>query len=197
MPITDIDRLIQMLAKLPGLGPRSARRAALSLINNPDAVMRPLALALTTAADNVKACSICGNLDTTETCAICTDTRRDGLLICVVEQVGDLWALERSATYSGHYHVLGGVLAPLDGIGPDDLAIDALVARAKNSDVTEIILATSATVDGRTTAHYISERLEGFVAKITVLAHGIPVGGERDYLDDGTLAAALRDRHTV
>ncbi|MBT3553296.1 MAG: recombination protein RecR [Rhodospirillaceae bacterium] len=197
MPITDIDRLIQMLAKLPGLGPRSARRAALSLINNPDAVMRPLALALTTAADNVKACSICGNLDTTETCAICTDTRRDGLLICVVEQVGDLWALERSATYSGHYHVLGGVLAPLDGIGPDDLAIDALVARAKNSDVTEIILATSATVDGRTTAHYISERLEGFVAKITVLAHGIPVGGELDYLDDGTLAAALRDRHTV
>jgi recombination protein RecR len=159
--------------------------------------MRPLALALTTAADNVKACSICGNLDTTETCAICTDTRRDGLLICVVEQVGDLWALERSATYSGHYHVLGGVLAPLDGIGPDDLAIDALVARAKNSDVTEIILATSATVDGRTTAHYISERLEGFVAKITVLAHGIPVGGELDYLDDGTLAAALRDRHTV
>ena len=197
MPITDIDRLIQMLAKLPGLGPRSARRAALSLINNPDAVMRPLALALTTAADNVKACSICGNLDTTETCAICTDTRRDGLLICVVEQVGDLWALERSATYSGHYHVLGGVLAPLDGIGPDDLAIDALVARAKNSDVTEIILAPSATVDGRTTAHYISERLEGFVAKITVLAHGIPVGGELDYLDDGTLAAALRDRHTV
>lgn len=197
MPITDIDVLIQMLAKLPGLGPRSARRAALALINNPDVVMRPLAQALTSAADNVQACSRCGNLDTTEICAICTDTRRDAALICVVEQVGDLWALERGATYSGLYHVLGGVLSPLDGIGPDDLAVDALVARAQGSAVTEIILATSATVDGRTTAHYISERLEGSGAKITVLAHGIPVGGELDYLDDGTLAAALRDRHTV
>ena len=197
MNISDIDRLIQMLAKLPGLGPRSARRAALALINNPDAVMRPLAQALTSAADNVKACSRCGNLDTTDICAICTDPRRDGALVCVVEQVGDLWALERGATFGGHYHVLGGVLSPLDGIGPDDLAIDALVARTKYAAVTEIILATSATVDGRTTAHYISERLEGSGAKITVLAHGIPVGGELDYLDDGTLAAALRDRHTV
>jgi recombination protein RecR len=197
MNISDIDRLIQMLAKLPGLGPRSARRAALALINNPDAVMRPLAQALTSAADNVKACSRCGNLDTTDICAICTDPRRDGALVCVVEQVGDLWALERGATFGGHYHVLGGVLSPLDGIGPDDLAIDALVARSKDAAVTEIILATSATVDGRTTAHYISERLEGSGAKITVLAHGIPVGGELDYLDDGTLAAALRDRHTV
>lgn len=197
MPISDIDRLIQMLAKLPGLGPRSARRAALALINSPDAVMRPLAQALTAAAENVKACSRCGNLDTTDICAICTDPRRDGALVCVVEQVGDLWALERGATFSGHYHVLGGVLSPLDGIGPDDLAVDALVARARDAAVTEIILATSATVDGRTTAHYISERLEGSGAKITVLAHGIPVGGELDYLDDGTLAAALRDRHTV
>jgi len=197
MNISDIDRLIQMLAKLPGLGPRSARRAALALINNPDAVIRPLAQALTSAADNVKACSRCGNLDTTDICAICTDPRRDGALVCVVEQVGDLWALERGATFGGHYHVLGGVLSPLDGIGPDDLAIDALVARSKDAAVTEIILATSATVDGRTTAHYISERLEGSGAKITVLAHGIPVGGELDYLDDGTLAAALRDRHTV
>ena len=194
MPITYIDRLIQMLARLPGLGPRSARRAALTLINNPDAFMRPLAQALTSAADNVKACSRCGNLDTTDICSICTDPRRDATLVCVVEQVGDLWALERSATYSGHYHVLGGVLSPLDGIGPDDLAIDALVARARGQEVAEIILATSATVDGRTTAHYISERLEGLVAKITVLAHGIPVGGELDYLDDGTLATALGAR---
>ncbi|MFP6734868.1 MAG: recombination mediator RecR [Rhodospirillales bacterium] len=197
MTTTDIDRLIQMLAKLPGLGPRSARRAALALINNPDAVMRPLAAALTAAAENVKACSACGNLDTIDPCAICTDTRRDAALICVVEQVGDLWALERGATYSGLYHVLGGVLSPLDGIGPDDLRIDSLVARAQDRGVTEIILATSATVDGRTTAHYIAERLEGSGAKITVLAHGIPVGGELDYLDDGTLAAALRDRHAV
>ena len=197
MTTTDIDRLIQMRAKLPGLGPRSARRAALALINNPDAVMRPLAAALTAAAENVKACSACGNLDTIDPCAICTDTRRDAALICVVEQGGDLWALERGATYSGLYHVLGGVLSPLDGIGPDDLRIDSLVARAQDRGVTEIILATSATVDGRTTAHYIAERLEGSGAQITVLAHGIPVGGELDYLDDGTLAAALRDRHAV
>jgi len=197
MSTTDIDRLVQMLAKLPGLGPRSARRAALALINNPDAVMRPLAAALTKAADSVSPCSVCRNLDTEDPCSICTDARRDGTLICVVEQVGDIWALERGATYSGRYHVLGGVLAPLDGVGPDDLAIDALEARVQAPGINEVILATSATVDGRTTAHFISERLEGIPAKITVLAHGIPMGGELDYLDDGTLAAAFRDRRAV
>jgi recombination protein RecR len=197
MSISEIDRLIQMLAKLPGLGPRSARRAALSLINNADAVMRPLAQALLTAAENVKPCSVCNNLDTTDPCAICSDGRRDQALLCAVEQVGDLWALERGASYRGLYHVLGGVLSPLDGIGPDDLAIDGLVARARGNGVAEVILATSATVDGRTTAHYIAERLEDADVQITVLAHGIPVGGELDYLDDGTLAAALRDRHSV
>ncbi|MAF49708.1 MAG: recombination mediator RecR [Rhodospirillales bacterium] len=197
MSHSDIDRLIQMLAKLPGLGPRSARRAALSLIGNRDSVMRPLAAALQSAADNVKACSNCRNLDTTDPCAICSDPRRDASLVCVVEQVGDLWALERTASFRGHYHVLGGVLSPLDGIGPDDLSIDGLIGRAKGDAVKEIIMATSATVDGRTTAHYISDRLQETSVKLSVLAHGIPVGGELDYLDDGTIAAALRDRRSV
>lgn len=194
MSTTDIDRLIQLLAKLPGLGPRSARRAALHLIKNRESLLKPLGMAMEAAAENVKSCSTCGNLDTSDPCAICTDAKRDLSLICVVEEVADLWALERTASFRGRYHVLGGVLSPLDGVGPEDLAIDGLLARAKESAVSEIILATGATVDGKTTAHYITDRLGDTGVTISELAHGIPVGGELDYLDDGTLAAALKDR---
>jgi len=194
MSITDIDRLIQMLAKLPGLGPRSARRAALHLIKNRESLLQPLSTAMEAAADNVNSCSTCGNLDTADPCTICTDAKRDQSLVCVVEEVADLWALERTASFRGLYHVLGGVLSPLDGVGPEDLTIDRLLARARQDQVKEIILATGATVDGKTTAHYITDRLAGAVIAISELAHGIPVGGELDYLDDGTLAAALKDR---
>ena len=201
MSTTDIDRLIQMLSKLPGLGPRSARRAALHLIKNRESLLKPLGLAMEAAADNVKSCGVCGNLDTADPCAICTDPMRDQSLVCVVEEVADLWALERTATFRGLYHVLGGVLSPLDGVGPEDLAVDSLLARAREDRVQEVILATGATVDGKTTAHYITDRLLNSVANagvtVSELAHGIPVGGELDYLDDGTLAAALKDRRGV
>ena len=190
----DIERLIQLLARLPGLGPRSARRAALHLLQKREALMRPLASALVTAAANIRACAVCGNLDTVDPCAVCADARRDAATICVVEDVADLWALERTAAFTGRYHVLGGTLSALDGVGPDQLNIAALVGRASDAAVREVILALGATVDGQTTAHYIADRLAGTGVAVTRLAHGVPVGGELDYLDDGTLTAALKAR---
>ncbi len=197
MSTNDIDRLIQLLAKLPGLGPRSARRASLHLIKHRDSLMTPLARALEAAAESIVPCGICGNLDTADPCAVCADPRRDNSVICVVEEVADLWALERTASFKGRYHVLGGVLSPLDGVGPEDLNIDRLVGRASSEEVKEIILATGATVDGQTTAHYVTDRLADCGVSISALAHGIPVGGELDYLDDGTLSAALKARRQV
>ena len=194
---SDIDKLIQLLAKLPGLGPRSARRSAFQLLKKKDSVMIPLASALQMVADKVQICNQCGNVDTLNPCHVCEDTRRDQTIICVVEEVADLWALDRSETYKGLYHVLGGTLSALDGVGPDDLNIAELVDRAAREEVTEIILALNATVDGQTTSHYIAERLQDSNVKVTALAHGVPVGGELDYLDDGTLAAALRARGQV
>jgi recombination protein RecR len=195
--VNEIDRLIQLLSKLPGFGPRSARRAALHLIKNRESLLKPLGLAMESAAEKIQTCSNCGNLDAANPCSICSNIKRDRSTICVVEEVADLWALERSATYSGSYHVLGGVLSPLDGIGPDDLMLDGLMARAEVESVTEVILATSATVDGKTTAHYITERLVNCDVNVTALAHGIPVGGELDYLDDGTLSAAMKERRGI
>jgi len=189
----EIDRLIQLLARLPGLGPRSARRAALDLLKKGEASMGPLADALTVAAARITSCSRCSNLDTPISCHICTDARRNKSAICVVEEVADLWALER-ASYGGHYHVLGGVLSALDGVGPEDLSIIDLVNRAAEPDVTEVILAMNATVDGQTTAHYITDRLIDCNVSVTRLAHGVPVGGELDYLDDGTLIQAMKAR---
>ena len=190
----EIERLIQLLARLPGLGPRSARRAALFLIKKREAVMAPLAGALQTAMDKIEVCRTCGNIDSQNPCAICTDPRRDGAAIVVVADVADLWALERAAAMPARYHVLGGTLSPLDGIGPDDLTIEALVKRAYDPAVSEIILALNATVDGQSTAHYITDLLHEAGVKVTRLAHGVPVGGELDYLDEGTLAAAIRSR---
>ena len=194
---TQIDQLIQLLAKLPGLGPRSARRAALHLIDRKESLLRPLAQAMSQAADSVSPCEICGNLDSVQPCAICRDQRRDGSLICVVESVADLWALERSGVFRGRYHVLGGTLSALDGIGPEDLNVGALLDRAGEAAVAEVILATNATVDGQTTAHYLAEKLADRGVKVSGLAHGVPVGGELDYLDDGTLATALGSRRPV
>lgn len=191
---SEIERLIQLLARLPGLGPRSARRAALQLMARKETLMRPLAAALAEAADRVVACSICGNLDTQDPCGICTDPRRDAAVLCVVEQVGDLWALERAAATAGRYHVLGGTLSALDGVGPDDLNIAGLVTRIAQGGVEEVVLALNATVDGQATAHYITDRLDGTGVRISQVAHGVPVGGELDYLDDGTLSAAMRAR---
>ncbi|WP_127520267.1 recombination mediator RecR [Mesorhizobium sp. Z1-4] len=190
----EIERLIQLLAKVPGLGPRSARRAALHLIKKKEQLLIPLSGAMAEAVEKVKVCSTCGNIDTADPCTVCTDPRRDGSTIIVVEDVADLWALERSAALSARYHVLGGTLSPLDGIGPDDLTIDQLVARVAEGGVTEVVLAVNATVDGQTTAHYITDRLAGFETRVTRLAHGVPVGGELDYLDEGTIAAALKSR---
>ena len=193
----EIERLIQALAKLPGLGPRSARRAALVLLKKRDALLRPLTTALSETDAAVHACTTCGNLDSADPCNICSDPRRDASTLCVVEDVADLWALDRAAIFSGRYHVLGGVLSALDGIGPEDLSIAGLVERAKKPEVSEVILALSATVDGQTTAHYVSDRLADCGVTISRLAHGVPVGGELDYLDDGTLAAALKARRPV
>ena len=197
MVSADIENLIALLAKLPGLGPRSARRAVLHLIKRRESLAQPLTKALSDAIDNVKTCSVCGNLDTLDPCPLCTDPKRDAGLICVVEDVADLWALERAKVFQGHYHVLGGVLSALDGVGPEDLNIPALIERTGGGEIREVILATSATVDGQTTAHYLSDRLAGAGVEITELAHGVPVGGELDYLDDGTLGAALKDRRPV
>jgi recombination protein RecR len=190
----EIERLIQLLARLPGLGPRSARRAALFLIKKRELVMAPLAAALQTAIEKIDMCRICGNIDTQNPCTICTDPRRDAWLIVVVADVGDLWALERARAVNARYHVLGGTLSPLDGIGPEDLTIDALIKRAHDPAVKEIVLALNATVDGQSTAHYITDLLHECGVKVTRLAHGVPVGGELDYLDEGTLAAAMRSR---
>ena len=191
---SSLENLIRRLGRLPGLGPRSARRAVLFLLKNRDRLMLPLAQELHDIARTVRPCVDCGNLDTTDLCHICRDDRRDKSRICVVEDVGDLWAMERAAVFRGRYHVLGGTLSALDGRGPDDLAIDRLLHRAQAGEVIEIILALSATVDGQTTAHYIAEKLAPFNLDVTRLAHGVPVGGELDYLDDGTLAQALKAR---
>jgi recombination protein RecR len=192
-----IDRLIQLLARLPGLGPRSARRVALFLIKKRESLLLPLSKALEDVAENIQNCPVCSNLDTVTPCIICRDQKRDPTIICVLEEVADLWALERTASFKGRYHVLGGRLSALDGIGPEDLNIGSLVERVERDSIGEIILATNLTVDGETTAHYIAERLEPTGVKVTRLAHGVPVGGELDYLDDGTLTAALRARRTV
>ena len=189
-----LDRLIKLLAQLPGLGPRSARRAVLRMIKAPDRLMTPLAEALAAAAVKVRPCSQCGNVDTTDPCGICADPRRDPAILCVVEEIADLWALERARAFSGRYHVLGGVLSALDGVGPEDLSIGKLIERAGADQVGEVILATNATVDGQTTAHYITDHLTTCGVKVSRLAHGVPVGGELDYLDDGTLTAALKSR---
>jgi len=193
----EIQRMVDLIARLPGLGPRSARRAALFLLKRQDALLRPMAEALADAADKIDQCKTCGNYDTLQPCAVCQATGRDDGLICVVEDVPDLWALERAGAFRGRYHVLGGVMSALDGIGPEDLTIGLLIDRIKTGDVREVILALNATVDGQTTAHYIAEQLEGLGPDVTRLAHGVPVGGELDHLDDGTLATALRSRRGV
>jgi recombination protein RecR len=190
----EIERLIQLLARLPGLGPRSARRAALHLIRKREELLGPLAEAMRVAKDKIVTCSVCGNIDTSDPCSICADRRRDPSTILVVETIGDLWALERAGVMSAQYHVLGGALSPLDGVGPDDLNLSKLVGRVAEGGVKEVILAVNATVDGQTTAHYITEILAHLNVKCSRLAHGVPVGGELDYLDEGTLAAALRSR---
>lgn len=190
----EIERLIQLLARLPGFGPRSARRAALHLIKKREALMEPLAAALQTAIARIEVCRTCGNIDSQNPCTVCSDPRRDRSLIVVVADVADLWALERARATAGLYHVLGATLSPLDGIGPQDLNIDALAARARAPEVREVVLALNATVDGQTTAHYITDMLHDADVRVTGLAHGVPVGGELDYLDEGTLSAAMRQR---
>lgn len=193
----ELETLAAALARLPGLGPRSARRAVLHLLKKRETALTPLLRALEVVNDRLSTCEICGNIDTVNPCQICADPRRDARALCVVEDVSDLWALERSRLFPGRFHVLGGHLSALDGIRPEDLAIDALVARISAGGIDEVVLAMNATLDGQTTAHYIAERLERFPVRLTQLAHGLPVGGELDYLDDGTLAQALRARRPV
>ena len=190
----EIERLINLLAKLPGLGPRSARRAALDLIRKRDAVMRPLAEAMALAAERIKTCGTCGNIDVNDPCSICAAPGRDKTAICVVQDVGDLWAMERAGAFRGQYHVLGGTLSAIDGVRPEDLRIAGLITRAEAGGIVEVILAMNATVDGQTTAHYITDHLEKSGVNVSRLAHGVPVGGELDYLDDGTITAPLRSR---
>ncbi|MBL8698893.1 MAG: recombination protein RecR [Alphaproteobacteria bacterium] len=193
----ELERLIQLLGRLPGLGPRSARRAVLDLMKKREQLLLPLSEALREAADKVVTCATCGNLDTIDPCTICSDERRDPRTLVVVEDVGDLWALERAGATKGRYHVLGGVLSALDGVGPDDLSVAGLVRRVQAGGVGEVILAMNATVEGQTTAHYVADRLSGLGCSVTRLAHGVPVGGELDYLDDGTLVAALKSRRSL
>jgi recombination protein RecR len=190
----EVEKLIGLLAKLPGMGPRSARRAALKMLQQPEARMLPLASALAEAARAVKACRLCGNLDSRDPCSICTDPQRDCSLICIVEGVGDLWALERASVYRGLYHVLGGTLSALSGVGPEDLNVASLLTRIAEGGVSEVILALGATVDGATTAHWLTDRLKPLGVVVTRVAQGVPIGGALDVLDDGTLAAALRAR---
>ena len=197
MASTEIEGLTQALARLPGLGPRSARRAVLHLMKKREGALEPLLAALTRVAANLSTCDTCGNLDTANPCSICRDTRRDARLLCVVEEVADLWALDRSRLFPGRFHVLGGRLSALEGIRPEDLSIDALVARIAAGGIDEVVLAMNATLEGQTTAHYLAERLEKFPVRLTQLAHGLPVGGELDYLDEGALAQALRARRPV
>ena len=198
-PLTgpEIQRLIDLLGKLPGLGPRSARRAVLHLVKKKESLLQPLADAMVDAAEKAVICGTCGNVDTRDPCTICVDTRRNATSLCVVEDVGDLWALERAGAHKGRYHVLGGTLSALDGIGPEDLHMGKLIERAAAGEITEVILAMNATVDGQTTAHYITDKLSGIGLTISRLAHGVPVGGELDYLDDGTLTAAMKSRRPV
>ena len=193
----ELETLASALAKLPGLGPRSARRAVLHLLKKRETALTPLLRALEVVNDRLSTCETCGNIDTVNPCQICADPRRDARALCVVEDVSDLWALERSRLFPGRFHVLGGHLSALDGIRPEDLAIDTLVTRISAGGIDEVVLAMNATLDGQTTAHYIAERLERFPVRLTQLAHGLPVGGELDYLDDGTLAQALRARRPV
>lgn len=190
----EIERLIALLGKLPGLGPRSARRAALAMLKRREQLLEPLADAINDARAKVRTCSTCGSLDTADPCAICADTARDGGLLCVVEEVGSVWALERASAFRGRYHVLGGLLSALDGMGPEKLRVAALLERVRAGAVREVILALPATVDGQTTAHYLAERLQPSAVPVTMLARGVPVGGDLDWLDDGTIAQALRAR---
>ena len=197
MASSEIEALTQALARLPGLGPRSARRAVLHLLKRREAAMTPLLRALEKVNANLSVCAVCGNVDTANPCTICADTRRDTRLLCVVEEVSDLWALDRSRLFPGRFHVLGGRLSALEGVRPEDLSIDKLVSRVAAGGIDEVVLAMNATLEGQTTAHYLAERLESFPVRITQLAHGLPVGGELDYLDEGTLAQALRARRPV
>lgn len=197
MASPEIDALTQALAKLPGLGPRSARRAVLHLLKKRETALEPLRAALEAVGDRLTDCSSCGNVDTTDPCAICADPRRDSRALCVVEEVADLWALDRSRLFPGRFHVLGGRLSALDGVRPEDLSIDLLIRRIEGGGIDEVVLAMNATLEGQTTAHYIAERIERFPVRVTQLAHGLPVGGELDYLDEGTLAQALRARRPL
>ncbi|MCW3798798.1 recombination mediator RecR [Sphingomonas sp. BN140010] len=197
MASQEIEALAGALARLPGLGPRSARRAVLHLMKRRESALVPLLAALQTVADKLSTCSTCGNVDTADPCSICRDPRRDTASLCVVEEVADLWALDRARLFPGRYHVLGGRLSALEGVRPEDLAIDTLVRRVSAGGVDEIVLAMNATLEGQTTAHYLAERLEKYPVRLTQLAHGLPVGGELDYLDEGTLAQALRARRPV
>ncbi len=193
----EIERLIQLLGRMPGLGPRSARKAALALLKRRHELLVPLALAMNEAAEKIVSCGICGNLDTVEPCSICRDEGRDGSLIVVVEDIGDLWALERAGVVSARYHVLGGVMSPLDGVGPDQLNIPRLLERASGGAVKEVLLALNSTVEGQSTAHYVTEQLESSGVAVSKLAQGVPIGGELDYLDEGTLAAAIKSRRRM
>ena len=193
----EIESLSAALARLPGLGPRSARRAVLHLLKKRETALVPLLRALENVSDKLSTCDTCGNVDTTNPCGICADPRRDARMLCVVEDVADLWALERSRLFPGRFHVLGGRLSALEGVRPEDLNIDGLLSRMVVGGIDEVVLAMNATLEGQTTAHYIAERIEGFPVRISQLAHGLPVGGELDYLDDGTLAQALRARRPV
>ena len=197
MASQDIETLVQHLARLPGLGPRSARRVVLHLLKKREALFEPLLLAMQTVAERLMTCEVCGNVDTVNPCAICADHRRDTRALCVVEDVPDLWALDRSRLFAGKYHVLGGRLSALEGVRPQDLSIEPLVTRVAQGGIDEVVLAMNATLEGQTTAHYLAERLEGFAVRLTRLAVGLPVGGELDYLDEGTLAQALRARRPV
>lgn len=191
---TEIETLIKQFAKLPGIGPRSARRIVLQLIRQPGKLMTPLIEAMARTAESVRTCESCGNVDTVDPCHICMDGRRDPGMLCVVEELADLWAIERSHTYRGRYHVLGGTLSAIEGRGPDELNVPKLVARAKSDAIREVILATNITIEGQTTAHYLTGQLAECQVSISRLAQGIPIGGELDYLDDGTLGAALKAR---
>jgi len=194
---TEIEHLIKLLARLPGMGPRSARRAALHLLKSRESLMLPLAQMMTRAADVIEECPECHNMDTVQPCAICASPARDATLFCVVEDISDLWAIEKTGSFKGYYHVLGGTLSALDGIGPDDLSIPHLVERVQKMGPREVILALNATIDGQTTAHYIADCLAVTGVKVSQLAHGVPIGGQIDYLDDGTLATALKSRKAV
>lgn len=197
MASQEIENLVQALAKLPGLGPRSARRAVLYLLKRPETAMKPILAAMSQVEEKLKTCGNCGNVDTQDPCQICVDPRRDAKALCVVEEVSDLWALDKSRLFPGRFHVLGGRLSALDGVRPEDIGIDSLIRRVAAGGIDEVVLAMNATLDGQTTAHYIAERLENYPVRLSQLSHGIPVGGELDYLDEGTLAQALRSRRPI